>query len=72
MKSAKNQQRRKAHYFGPESLRTYSGSRTQPGEKGQPAGKKLARKAGRNALDSKRVGVVSKAYEQISKDRRRA
>lgn len=37
-----------------------------------PAGSKLARKAAESRVGARSIGVVSKAYEQMSKDRRAA
>lgn len=72
MKSAKKQQKSKVHYLGTSSAVTYRGTKTQPGYAGLPAGRKLALKATRGRVGARVVGVVSKAYEQIAKDKRRA
>lgn len=72
MKTAPKQMKRKAYYVGPHVHPTYSGSKTQPGSSGQPTGSKLSRKAAESRCGARTVGVVSKAYEQMSKDRRAA
>ena len=71
MESAENQMKRKQWYTG-LSQDTYTGTKTQPGYAGRPAGSKLAWKAGRNRVGARVVGVVSKAYENIAKGRRLA
>jgi hypothetical protein len=72
MKSAKNQQKRKAYYFGTSAQIVYQGTRTQPGTVGQPAGSKLATKAQQGRVGARTVGVVSKAYIQMQKNQRAA
>lgn len=72
MKSARQNQKRKAYYVGPHVHPTYSGSETQPGIVGQPAGNKLATKAQQGRVGARTVGVVSKAYIQMQKNARAA
>jgi len=71
MKNSADNMKRKRFYW-PHTAITYTGTRTQPGERGQPAGSKLARKARDMEPSRYRGGVVSKAYEQMAKDKRRA
>ncbi len=70
MKSAKKNMKRKPYYTGVQAIETYSGSKTQPGYAGRAAGSKLARKARRNRVGARVVGVVSAALENIAKGKR--
>lgn len=72
MKNATKQQKSKAYYLGTSTAITYRGSKTQPGYAGLPSGRKQSRRVHPDVSSKYRGGVVSKACEQIAKDKRRS